>query len=642
MDAERLLADLDQHQRAAVTTDSTLVAVIAAAGSGKTRVLTRRIAHRVATATADAHHTLCVTFTREAAGELRRRLRRSGLRDPVEAGTFHSIALGLLRQRWFDTGRPPPTVLDDPERLLAHAAAGVPVAVLAAEHDWAAARGIAAADYVAAARAAHRRGAVPAEAIGAALVRYGLEKRRRGVVDLGELLTTLADEIEADEGFAAGVRWRFRHVLVDEAQDLNPAQYRMLRGIVGDRLDLFLVGDPDQAVYGFNGSDPALLSEVDRHLPGIEVVRLPTNHRCTPQIVTAGQHALAAAGSPPAARSGREPGRPVEMVVAADEHDEAQRVAATLRAMATPLLHGGRVAVLARTHEQLAGLRRACEQAGVALAHNPTAAGSPLAVAVRTAGRLPSATRLRAWAHDVLDQPPPVPAGEGGSAPAPGDPERRVAGAVLDFLRDAPFGDGAAFRSWVASVNPFAEPGDRAGVALLTFHAAKGREWHTVIVTGAETGLVPHRSATTVEARAEEARLLHVAFTRAADRLIVTRAERRRGYARRPSPFLAGLAETLEREAGAAPAVPAPPALHAVAAAGERDRQRIASLTAWRAAAARASALLPHQICTDDEISAIAAAAPTTPAELSAVTSFGPVSASRHFAPIRAALDAVG
>lgn len=85
VEAPHLLGDLDEQQRAAVTTESTLVAVVAAAGSGKTRVLARRIAYRVATKSADAGHTLALTFTREAAGELRRRLRILGLRDHVEA-----------------------------------------------------------------------------------------------------------------------------------------------------------------------------------------------------------------------------------------------------------------------------------------------------------------------------------------------------------------------------------------------------------------------------------------------------------------------------------------------------------------------------------------------------------------------------
>ena len=165
------LADLDPDQAAAVSTPSTLVAVIAGAGSGKTRVLTRRIAYRVAAGTADARHTLALTFTREAAGELRRRLRHAGLRERIEAGTFHAVALGLLRQRWLELDQRPPTVVGDRDRLLAEVAAGLPVATVAGEADWAAARGVEADDYPAAARAAGRRVAAAPERVAERLVR---------------------------------------------------------------------------------------------------------------------------------------------------------------------------------------------------------------------------------------------------------------------------------------------------------------------------------------------------------------------------------------------------------------------------------------------------------------------------------------
>src|SRR6478736_611898 len=113
-----VLDDLVPDQLAAVTTPSTLVAVIAGAGSGKTRVLTRRIAHRIAIGSAEARHTLALTFTREAAGELRRRVRLAGVREHVEAGTFHAVALALLRQRWADLNRRPTTLVDERDRLL--------------------------------------------------------------------------------------------------------------------------------------------------------------------------------------------------------------------------------------------------------------------------------------------------------------------------------------------------------------------------------------------------------------------------------------------------------------------------------------------------------------------------------------------
>lgn len=634
MDAAGLLADLDEEQRLAVTTPSTLVAVIAAAGSGKTRVLTRRIVYRIAEGTADARHTLALTFTREAAGELRRRLRRSGLREPVEAGTFHSIALSVLRQRWVDTDRAVPSIVNDPERLLGEVAEGIALETLRAEHSWSAALGIGAAGYSTAARAAGRRSGTGHDRVAAALERYELLKRRRGVIDLDDLLTMLTADIETDREFAAVIRWRFRHLLVDEAQDLNPAQYRLLRAVLGESRDLFLVGDPTQAIYGFNGSDASVLADVDRHLPGVEVVRLPANHRCTPEVVTAGMHALRVTGQAAESVSARSDTGTVEFVVAADEQDEAARIADIVRGTDRGLVRNGHVAVLARTHHQLGAIRAALDRARVPLRRDALASGTPLAAAVRAAAVLRSASQLRAWAHDIIDLPPVTP---GIPAEAAALADRKVAGVVLDFLRDQPLGDGAAFRSWVASTRPFAEPGDADGVELLTFHAAKGREWHTVIVTGVETGLVPHRSATTVDGRAEEARLLHVAFTRASDRLVVTRADRRRGYSRQVSPFVVGLEELTRAD----PPARAPASIVAIVSASMNIpvNHRLRRLEEWRESTARATAMLPAQICSDADLAAIAASPPSSASDLVAVTGFGPATAARHFGAIRAALD---
>ena len=327
VDDARLLGDLDADQRAAVTTPSTLVAVIAGAGSGKTRVLARRIAYRVAGGTADARHTLALTFTRQAAGELRRRLRAAGLRESIEAGTFHSTALAVMRQRWADEGRPAPNIVNDRQRLLADVAGRCPLDTIAAERTWCAARGVEPGDYVSAARTAGRRVAIPPPTIAKVLADYELVKRRRGVVDLDDLLLVLRRELSADPAFGEVVRWRFRHVLVDEAQDLNPVQYDLLQLLLGPRRDLFLVGDPAQAIYGFNGADPSLLIEVDRHLPGVEVVRLPTNRRCSPQIVAAAQHVLSVSAQATIAVSSRDDGPPVEIRSAEDERAEAALVA---------------------------------------------------------------------------------------------------------------------------------------------------------------------------------------------------------------------------------------------------------------------------------------------------------------------------
>jgi DNA helicase II / ATP-dependent DNA helicase PcrA len=623
-DLVSLVSDLDPEQAAAVATPNTLVAVIAGAGSGKTRVLTRRIAHRVAIGTADARHTLALTFTREAAGELRRRLRRAGLRERIEAGTFHAVALGLLRQRWFEVDQHPPTVVGDRDRLLAEVAAGVPLATLAGEANWAGARGVSADGYAAAVRAAGRRVAAEPERVAQCLAAYANLKRRRGVVDLDDLLAITTRELTADPRWAEAVRWRFRHVLVDEAQDLNPVQFRLLELFVGGRDDLYLVGDPAQAIYGFNGSDPLLLADIADRLPGVEVIRLPTNHRSTPQIVAAGRHVLLRSGQRAEASSSRPDGEPVSIVGANDEVHESTEVARLVRGLDPDLVRRGEVAVLARTNAQLSRLGRVCAEAAVPLRRPAVEPGSPLANAVRAVTVLPSATRLRGWAHDVLDSEPADVVDPIESA------ERRLAVSVLEFLRDQPLGDGAALRAWIASSDPFANSGDHAGIELLTFHGAKGREWHTVVVTGAETGLVPHRSATTVAARAEEARLLHVALTRASDRLIVTWAARRGGYRREPSPLLAGLTDD-------APTPQRPPRDLFVF---ERDDDApLQRLLAWRQQAARAAAVLPGELCSDRDLAVIAGASPRSPEELAAVTGFGPLTAARLFRPIRCALD---
>jgi DNA helicase-2/ATP-dependent DNA helicase PcrA len=162
---DTLLADLDDAQRAAVVDPASPLAIIAPAGSGKTRVLTRRIAFRVSEGLADPRHVLAVTFTRKAAGELTDRLGALGVAERVTAGTFHALALAQLRAYAADRHRSPPVVLDRKARILAplvrSAAVAATTADVAAEIEWARARLVGPPDYVAAARAAERSTAVP-------------------------------------------------------------------------------------------------------------------------------------------------------------------------------------------------------------------------------------------------------------------------------------------------------------------------------------------------------------------------------------------------------------------------------------------------------------------------------------------------
>ena len=382
--AGRLLAGCDAEQREAITTDATPLCVLAAAGSGKTRVLTRRIAWRVVHGTASAPYVLALTFTRKAASELRGRLSRLGLAEPATAGTFHAVALGELRRLAAERGRPAPVVLASKARLLA-AAAGPEVgrdrgtlAALAFEIEWAQARCLTTRTYERAAAAAGRRSQCDPALVTAVWARYEREKQRRAVLDFDDLLLRCANELEKDPDFAASARWRFRHVFVDEYQDVNPAQVRLLEAWLGGNDDLCVVGDPDQAIYAWNGSDPrALLDFPGRH-PGCRVVRLAMNYRSTDAVLAVASSVLRAR---PLDRPGAEPGsgpdvslvsgrprsagRPPSVVGYETDGDEARGVVSALRRARVPGGSWSSLAVLARTNAQLVLFERELDLAGI-------------------------------------------------------------------------------------------------------------------------------------------------------------------------------------------------------------------------------------------------------------------------------------
>ncbi|MGH8998171.1 MAG: ATP-dependent helicase, partial [Acidimicrobiia bacterium] len=298
-DHDHLLTGLNGRQRQAVTLPSTPLVILAGAGSGKTRVLTRRIAWQAATGGIDASHAVAVTFTRKAAGELSSRLEALGVRRRVAAGTFHALAWRQLRRRWADRREREPALLDRKARLLAPMLAGatssaaerpgrqlgVEAAEVAGEIEWAKARLVPPSGYEHAVAEAGRATPRPPREVAGLYQRYEEDKTRRGLVDFDDLLWRLADALESDGDFAAATRWRFRHLFVDEFQDVNPAQYRLIRAWLGPNSDLCVVGDDDQAIYGFSGADAGYLTRFADHFPGATSVRLEENYRSTPQIL---------------------------------------------------------------------------------------------------------------------------------------------------------------------------------------------------------------------------------------------------------------------------------------------------------------------------------------------------------------------
>jgi len=594
---DHLLSGLDPAQRAAVTSSAAPLAVIAAAGSGKTTVLTRRIAYRVETGTALPRHVLALTFTRDAASELKRRLRRLDIHEPIEAGTFHSVALRLLRDRALARNEAPPAVANDRLRLIRECITQLKLRIepyqAMTDVDWARARLVDPQRYEQACRSERRRSGIPAGRYAEFLDAYEQLKRRRGVLDFDDLLVGTLTGLQSDPAWADGVRWKYRHLFVDEAQDLNPLQHAVLEALRDGRPDLCLVGDPRQAIYGWNGADHTTLSEVESRYPGITVVPLTTNYRCTPQVVRAAAAALVASGQTDDTASELPDGRAVVVRHYPNAEAELEGVVREVR----DLLHhhsGRRLAVLARTNDQITAVQHAFTRHGIATER--TAGRSPLDLAVAEAARNMNREQLAAWAEGVF-------------ADADAEPvRRRVAEAADRFLAS---GETGSLRAWIDLHAPFddLETGDDGdAVSLLTFHAAKGREWHAVFVVGAEEGLVPHSSSVTAAALHEEARLLYVALTRAEQQLVISHAAVRNGREAAPSRWLAAVSATVDDGA------PVPPPSDSPWRRAPADP--LAPYREWRAGIARVSGMPDTAVCSDRVLRSLMTDPPTDAADL--------------------------
>jgi DNA helicase-2/ATP-dependent DNA helicase PcrA len=643
-----LLDDLDDAQRRAVTSPARPLAIVAPAGSGKTRVLTRRIAWRVGEGDADASHVLALTFTRKAAGELRERLAALGLRDGVAAGTFHGVALAQLRSRWADEGRQPPAVLARKAPVLGSVVAGAPltVAQLAGEIEWAKARLVGPDAYAHAVAAARRRPPAAPERIAELYGTYEEDKRRARMVDFDDLLRLCTRLLETDAAFAAAQRWRFQHLFVDEFQDVNPLQLGLLDAWRGPSYDLCVVGDPHQAIYGWNGADAGFLVGFRRLYPPAEVVVLDGNYRSTPQVLTAAADVLAAAGSGRReVRPARHDGPAVVLERHPTDRDEAAAIARAVRDRRGPRLRWSAQAVLVRTHAQIGPVAEALRAAGIP---HRVRGGDKLLErrVVRDALDLlrRSPGSLAACLPDVEAMAAEADGAAGdGEEGTPADDLALVVQLARDHLRLAPDASALGYASWLAATLQ-AEGTERRrdAVTLATFHAAKGLEWPVVHLAGLEDGLVPIAHARTREQRAEEARLLYVAMTRAADELRCTWAAQRavagNVVERRLTPWLAGLAE---RQRGRPPeptgppddwrarlaeqravlAGAAPPPVHLPAA--------LAALHAWRDDHARAARVEPSALVDDHLLEAIVERGPATRDELEAVPGMGRLLAAR-------------
>jgi len=599
--AVRALTDaLDPEQRAAALAVTGPVRILAGAGTGKTRTITHRIAVQVASGTARHDEVLAVTFTDRAAGELRERLARLGLPGPVRAATFHSAAWAQLRHFWPQlSDRPRPQVLDRKIGLLRPLAERLRVDVrdLAAEIEWGQARLLRPETYVEGVAGAGRDAPAEPAHLAEAWQAYEDAKAARDLIDYDDMLRLCTDALREHPSVAEAVRDRYRVFTVDEFQDVNPAQWELLRAWVGERRELCVVGDDDQTIYRFTGASSRYLLGFEQAFPEARTVTLTRSYRSTAPVLDLANRVL---WTKPrhlrkALTSTRGAGPTPQLVEHADAEDEQRAVTAEIRRLLEAGVPAGEIAVCYRINSQAADWEEPLRAAGIPVVVRGERGGFFAHPAVAQALRV-----LTAEAATTPDGPPAniAPDRQGaawppGTSPASApDPvaalERVLRGALawhpgqppagatardrwehLTALRDLcqrtvaeqpeRFGVHGGFAELVDDLRARAAAGQETAdpdgaVTLLTLHRAKGLEFDAVFLVACEEGLLPISHAATEEAIEDERRLLYVGVTRARRHLRLSWSRARGGRSRRPSRLLHGLGQDAPAAAGAATA----------------------------------------------------------------------------------------
>jgi DNA helicase-2/ATP-dependent DNA helicase PcrA len=665
--ADRLLEGLNQAQLEAARTIEGPVAIIAGAGTGKTRVISRRTAFAIASGVIPADQVLVVTFTDKAAGEMMERLRGLGL-PGVAARTFHAHALSQLRHFWppRHDGESLPDILDSKLPILIRLARGLPghyrftaAKDLADEIEWAKSRQLDPRAYADAAAAANREPPIPIDLFVRIFGDYERAKTRAGRIDFDDMLTETIRLLEEDAEAAGTVRARKRWFSVDEYQDTSPLQERLLGLWLGSSRDICVVGDEDQTIYTFAGASSSFLTSfADRHEEA-RVVALTENYRSSPEVLELANRLIAGAGRTKRLTATRPSGPPPTLAGHPTEEAELAALVAWVRTLVAGGTPAPEIAVLVRMNAQLVPIEAALTRAGIGyrvrglgfyrrpdvkaaielVRRGGPAAGSSLTGEVR-------AVWARELGHDERVAP------EGDEARERAEALDTLLG-ILDDLVDAdPATDRAAFLGELERRAATERAGGAEGIELATLHRAKGLEWDAVYLPMLEEGSLPIRQALDDEdAIEEERRLLYVGITRARVHLALSWADQRetrgRDTRRRPSRFLTGLVPrrpgvTAAREGRgrATGRVVILPDGFAAPPSRDGDSPLLTALRIWRTGRARADGTPAFVVAHDTMLTALADARPTSLAALRRVKGMGPAKLEKYGAEILAVIAA--
>lgn len=368
--SEQFLADLNDPQRDAVLHGAGPLLILAGAGSGKTRVITYRIAHLLAHGV-HPRQILAVTFTNKAAGEMKSRVREltGAAADSVWVSTFHSFAARFLRFEYQAAGLPQDfSIYDDDDskgvikRLIAEMnlpARTFPLGAVKGKISDAKDRMLSPAAFANLAHDDYLR------RIGDVYRIYQERLKEAGAVDFDDLIVTTVRTLEDND--AVRLRWqqRFTHVLVDEYQDTNLAQVRLIKHLAEPENNLCVVGDDDQSIYAWRGADIRNILEFEKSYPNATVIRLEQNYRSRPNILEAA-HAVVSANinrHPKKLWTSKPPGEQITVILTPDDWSEAEMVLSRIRRLCErESLTGADCVILYRTNAQSRVFEDACRR----------------------------------------------------------------------------------------------------------------------------------------------------------------------------------------------------------------------------------------------------------------------------------------
>jgi DNA helicase II / ATP-dependent DNA helicase PcrA len=560
---EQILTGLDPEQLAVVTAIRGPVCVIAGAGTGKTRVITNRIAYAINAGVTDPTKVLALTFTARAAGEMRARLRTLGVPN-VAARTFHSAALKQLLFFWpYSFGGQFPTLLTTKSGFISQAIERAEIAIpaqaaslreIASEIEWAKVLEISPDNYQAEAIAAKRSIRLPnsksatenLEIIAKVYEAYESLKKQERTLDFEDILLLTVGMLEEDRGVRERVRDQYRFFTVDEYQDVSPLQQRLLNIWLGNREEICVVGDAAQTIYSFAGATSNYLLTFKNRFPNAQTYRLSRGYRSTPEIINTANQILRSANL--ISDHGNE-------LSSANSHGDkplingfntsSEEIAFVVNSVVANIKAGADssdIAILARTNAQLDQIKSALNNSKVA---SQIRSGERFfdRVDVRDAMRvIRSASVLPPeggdWYEDLVSVLRPFGDADYVSAFLRLAREMQEGSIELDSADLSSSGDlktKSSMRTFLRELEDRAEqnnPPTLPGVTLSTLHSAKGLEWNHLYLIGLSDGLLPMSNNNDLN---EERRLFYVGVTRAKQSIQIT-------YAGKPSEFLSQLA----------------------------------------------------------------------------------------------------